>query len=290
MQIKELQYFHQLTINQNFSTVAAHFSVSQPTISMAIKRLENELGTKLIHHDYRNHQLIINQTGQQLDQHVQTILNELTVAKREIRRAKQEQILFGLPPIIGNYYFPKIAPRLMKAQLLSAFKTVEAGSEQLLKMLLNGELDLALLGTLSPVSDPHITTMPLGQAPIRLIASSQYTSNSKLSIADLKRQPWVMTTADFIHHQVLAELGQFGHFRPHVIYRTPDIHVLKAMVQEQVGISLLTTMAINPDDHLQLLKVPEWSAPTFYLSLAKRTNQQLTPNQAAVWKLFAQSH
>lgn len=44
MNIKELRYYHDLVIQKNFSKVATHFGVAQPTITMAIQRLERELG------------------------------------------------------------------------------------------------------------------------------------------------------------------------------------------------------------------------------------------------------
>ncbi|MEE6664921.1 LysR family transcriptional regulator, partial [Limosilactobacillus fermentum] len=47
MNIKELRYYHDLVIQKNFSKVATHFGVAQPTITMAIQRLERELGAPL---------------------------------------------------------------------------------------------------------------------------------------------------------------------------------------------------------------------------------------------------
>lgn len=77
MNIKELRYYHDLVIQKNFSKVATHFGVAQPTITMAIQRLERELGAPLFIRSQSHHDLTVTASGLQFDQHVQTILREL---------------------------------------------------------------------------------------------------------------------------------------------------------------------------------------------------------------------
>lgn len=105
MKIKDLEYYQELIKCQNFSQVASHFNVSQPTITMAIQRLESDFDAPLFIRDHAHKQLHITPAGQQLANHVNVILNELRVAREEIARTQSTRIRFGLPPIIGNYYF-----------------------------------------------------------------------------------------------------------------------------------------------------------------------------------------
>ncbi len=128
MNIKELRYYHDLVIQKNFSKVATHFGVAQPTITMAIQRLERELGAPLFIRSQSHHDLTVTASGLQFDQHVQTILRELEVAHQELSRAKQERIRFGLPPIIGNYFFPAYTPALLAAGLLQRLEVEDHGS------------------------------------------------------------------------------------------------------------------------------------------------------------------
>ena len=103
MKIKDLEYYQQLIKDQNFSKVAQHFGVSQPTITMAIQRLEQDFNTTFFVRDHVHRELHVTATGQQFANHVDLILNELQIAKKEIDRANSTKIRFGLPPIIGNY-------------------------------------------------------------------------------------------------------------------------------------------------------------------------------------------
>ena len=117
MDTKSLEYYHKLVEEKNFSKVAEFFEVSQPTITLAIKRLENEYQTKFFLRDRSHKELILTKDGKQFDRHVVTILNELEIARKEISRNQEQMIRLGLPPIISQFYFPQITPGLTDNKL-----------------------------------------------------------------------------------------------------------------------------------------------------------------------------
>ena len=92
MNIKDLKYYHKLVQLKNFSKVAQEFHVSQPTITNAVKRLEEEFHTTFFIRDQSHHELTVTNNGLQFDQHVQSILNELEVAAKDIANAKEDLI------------------------------------------------------------------------------------------------------------------------------------------------------------------------------------------------------
>src|SRR5699024_7890158 len=127
MNIIDMKYYCALVKTKNFSKVAEQFSVSQPTITLAIKRLEKAFDTTFFIRDQSHRELRITEAGQQFFLHAQVILNELTVARQEIAHANDRQIRFGLPPIIGNFYFPPLTPQLMQAGLMAPLEPSEYG-------------------------------------------------------------------------------------------------------------------------------------------------------------------
>ncbi|MCI1974554.1 MAG: LysR family transcriptional regulator [Limosilactobacillus sp.] len=287
MKIKDLEYFIELVKKKNFSVVAEHFHVSQPTITMAINRLEEEYGTTFFVRDHVHHQIEVTRIGQQYAQHVRTILNELTVAREEIENAKLNKIRFGLPPIIGNYYFPPLTPELLRARLIDKLEVTEAGSESLLQMLLRGELDMALLGSASSLQQPELLVKELDQYPFQIIMSrdNQLADRAALSFSDLKGQQFILPDADFIHEKAFRKMCRGAHIRPQVIYRTNDIHIIKNMVAENLGISFLTKLAITPNDRLVNLSLTDQGQPLFHLSLVARHNEILSPAKKKLWDL-----
>lgn len=226
MNIKELYYYHDLVRTKNFSQVASDFNISQPTVTMAIKRLEESFGTTFFMRDRSHHQLMVTNTGLQFDQHVQRIIEELEIAKKELTRAKQERISFGLPPIIGSWYFPRFTPALLQAGLLNQLEVVDHGSASLLQLLAKGELDLALLGSLQPFQQPSLRARVIDKAPIRIIVAKDHplaAFKDGVSFAQAAQYPFITLDDEYVHAQAFRQAARLARVRPKIVFKTSDV-------------------------------------------------------------------
>lgn len=290
MKIKDLKYYQELVNCQNFSQVASHFNVSQPTITMAIQRLEKDFGASFFIRDHTHKQLHITPAGQRFANHVKVILNELAIAHQEIARTQSTRIRFGLPPIIGNYYFPALTPMLMRANLMQNLDIYEHGSRELLKMLEQGQIDVALLGSLTALHQDRLRTHEFAQYPFKVVVSKSHplANQPTVKFADLRNEQFIMPGSEFFHEQAFKQMCHGAHFRPHVLFRTPDIHVIKAMVAEKIGISFLASLAIDPADPVVGVSIANQDQPLFRLSLATRETEVFSTQQKQLWDLLAQ--
>lgn len=289
MNIKELYYYHDLVRTKNFSQVAADFNISQPTVTMAIKRLEESFGTTFFMRDRSHHQLTVTSTGLQFDQHVQRIIEELEIAQKELARAKQERISFGLPPIIGSWYFPRFTPALLQAELLNRLEVVDHGSASLLQLLAKGELDLALLGSLQPFQQPSLRARVIDKAPIRIIVAKDHplaAFKDGVSFAQAAQYPFITLDDEYVHAQAFRQAARLARVRPKIVFKTSDVQILKALVANHSGISFLTDLALDGNDGLAALPLTDGSQPEFIISLAARANRLLTPNAQRLWSIL----
>jgi DNA-binding transcriptional LysR family regulator len=289
MNIKELYYYHDLVRTKNFSQVASDFNISQPTVTMAIKRLEESFGTTFFMRDRSHHQLTVTNTGLQFDQHVQRIIEELEIAKKELTRAKQERISFGLPPIIGSWYFPRFTPALLQAGLLNQLEVVDHGSASLLQLLAKGELDLALLGSLQPFQQPSLRACVIDKAPIRIIVAKDHplaAFKDGVSFAQAAQYPFITLDDEYVHAQAFRQAARLARVRPKIVFKTSDVQILKALVANNSGISFLTDLALDDNDGLVALPLTDGSQPEFIISLAARANRLLTPNAQRLWSIL----
>ena len=289
MNIKELYYYHDLVRTENFSQVAADFNISQPTVTMAIKRLEESFGTTFFMRDRSHHQLTVTSTGLQFDQHVQRIIEELEIAQKELARAKQERISFGLPPIIGSWYFPRFTPALLQAGLLNQLEVVDHGSASLLQLLAKGELDLALLGSLQPFQQPSLRARVIDKAPIRIIVAKDHplaAFEDGVSFAQAAQYPFITLDDEYVHAQAFRQAARLARVRPKIVFKTSDVQILKALVANHSGISFLTDLALDGNDGLAALPLTDGSQPEFIISLAARANRLLTPNAQRLWSIL----
>lgn len=272
MNFRDLEYFVQLVKDRNYTKTAQIFNISQPTITYAIKRLETELQVKLFIRDQSHHQLDLTIAGQEFTEHAQNILQELTTAKADLLTLSQQKIRFGLPPIIGTYYFPHLAKALIRENIMPHLQTMEGGSATLQEKLSTGELDVALLGAISPLELKNIKTLSLVRTKFKVIVSPMHPFKNKQSInfAALKNESFIALKEGFVHPAAFHELTMANHFQPQIVYTTPDINVLKGMVHENIGISLLSELALTNEQEVHAINLTDSGQPHFDIVLAYR--------------------
>ncbi|TYC49097.1 LysR family transcriptional regulator [Weissella muntiaci] len=288
MQIHDLEYYQQLVIQKNFSKVAKFFEVSQPTISSAIKRLEDEFATKLVIRGNSQKELIFTTTGEQLYQHAKVILNELNTAKNEIKRMNTRTLLLGLPPIIESVYFAKIAKTLMRDDFIENITTVEAGSNSLRSSLNNGEIDIALLGSIGDQSESILVTHEFAKSNFSVfVASSNPLAQKKaLYFSELHQEKFVMFKSSFVHTEALKILAKNAHFTPEVQFKSNDLHFLMNMIGEDVGVSILADVVDPARDDIVAIPLLDDNQPQFHASIAYRKNHILTPQEARLLSIL----
>lgn len=291
MNTKDLAYFDELIKQKNFSKVAASFGVTQPTITMAVKRLETEFNTKLFLRDRAHHELIVTDSGQQLATHAQAILGELDIAHQELDHLTQQRTVLGLPPIIENHYFPRVAARLQKLGMLERIQTLEGGSVWLRNALRDGQADIALLGSAEPLSYQTLLAEEFDRKPFNIFVSAQHplANRKRVYFSELKREKFVLFTSSFVHNTAFNKLTRRNHFRPDVVFRAADTHVIMNLVAENVGVTFLTDIVDQHRNDVVRLELLDDEQPAFITSIVTRTSHVLTPTQQQVLKVLRET-
>ncbi|MCI1632659.1 MAG: LysR family transcriptional regulator [Liquorilactobacillus nagelii] len=284
MNTKDLEYFIRLTEIKSFSKVAKDFSVSQPAITFALKRLENELNAKLIIRFRAQKELIVTDSGKQLLEHARRILLNYDLVKKEIDSNRLQQLALGLPPIIENNYFPLIAKNLKNHGLLDKIRTWEYGSKTTLAALKNGEIDLALLGSIDPLSDEGIHTEEFDRQPFAIFVSRQHplAKVKQVYFSELKNEDFVLFKDGFIHNQAFNLLVTRNHLRPRVVFRSNGTHSLMNLIAQGVGIGFLTSVISPLRDDIIKIKLLDQDLPHFVTSIAYRRSHIFTPLQQEI--------
>lgn len=281
MNIRDLEYYQRLAYEKSFSKVADYYHVSQPTITYAIKRLENDLQVKLIERDRSHKTITLTPAGRQFSQHVNKILHEIRVTKREMSRYNSTQLPFGLPPIIGNHYFPRLTQYLLDQDILQHFKIVRDGSENLLRQIINGKVDIGIIGSLHPITNESLTSKLLVEKKFQIIVNKQHPfasrSDSGIFFKELIDEEFVLLGEQFVHLHAIQQLGESSNFDPEVIYQSDDLQILKSMIKNGVGIGFLAEIAIQPEDNLVALDLLDSQQPSFFISLVQRSVELSSP-------------
>lgn len=283
--MKDLEYFCEIARTCSLTQTARLFGVSQPTVSYALKRLEAQVGSRLVTRNTSHHGLALTPSGLLFNDRASSILEQYRRTKRDVEVMSTQKIRLGLPPIIASALFPKIAVSLDHNKLLDKVNPVEVGSRRLIKLLLDDSLDMALLGTTQRVRHPKLDSVPLLQSPFTIAMSvdDELADQESVSIAQIRYRRFITLDENFIHEAAFRNIARRHDFIPDVMFTSNNIELITGMLRAGLGISFLARIAIQPNMGIITKTISEAKTPQFNISLVtqQHTNIALLDDIAA---------
>ncbi|MFD1418876.1 LysR family transcriptional regulator [Companilactobacillus keshanensis] len=287
MNIKDLQYFQHVVKSQSFTQTASDYQVSQPTISQAIKRLEDQLQTKLIIRQVHSKTLILTPSGQQLLMTCNEVLSSWDNGLKLIERLKTSRIKLGIESSISERYFPVIAKKLLDIKLLNNVQVNEEGSKTLLKLVNDGDIDLAIIGTIDDINSREIITKRLKSFHFNILLQKDHPLLKDVStLENVFKYNLVTMNRYHLSYQVFHEISKS--FAPKVVFESDNTDLVMKLISDNNNLGF-TSDLIELSDDLTTLNLPDKTFPTAYVSLVYRKNNIRTDNMENLIKIIEDS-
>lgn len=247
MKIRDLQYLVAVADHRHFGQAARACFVSQPTLSTQIKKLETQLGVELVERNPRH--VMLTRAGEQVVKRARIIMSEVdnieAIASGALE-AGTGSIRIGLFHTLAPYLLPHVMPGLRRTFPDLEVLLVEDKTEELLRKLRGGELDVAVLAL--PVQDSDLGCVRLFDeefvlaTPIDhpLAESSGAVSPTVLSDEDVL----LLEDGHCLREQALA-VCQIAGAAERTGFRATSLETLRHMVASGVGVTLLPRLSVS---------------------------------------------
>ncbi len=286
MNLKDLYYFEALKELASYTAVAKKFGISQPSVSYAIKRLEESLNCQLVEHDPSHRTFKLTPQGDILYRHLERILPELRATRKAIDRSLAHYVTVGFPPIIVHYLLRAIENQSNNLAFLSHIRPIRGGSLELLDLLFSGELDASLIGHITPLDAPNLCSHTLFQKQLNVVLSKNHplAGANCLRFEDLLSESFILLDENFVHLKAFETLNDRYQNQANVFFKSDDVIVIKELLKKEVGISLLADMVLEPNDNdLVAIPLAEKDKITFTISSAHLKSSPLTADIRALF-------
>ncbi|THF64540.1 hydrogen peroxide-inducible genes activator [Pseudothauera nasutitermitis] len=228
MTLTDLRYLVALARERHFGRAAEKCHVSQPTLSVAIKKVEEELGVQLFERSAT--EVKITETGRRIVTQAEKVLLEAAQIQ-EIAAAGKDPLSgplrLGVIYTIGPYLLPRLIPRVHQLAPRMPLIIQENYTARLADALKRGELDVAIISL--PFDEPGLVAQPVYDEPFRVLMPSAH--------------PWVEQThidADHLANDQLLLLGAGNCFREQVLEVCPQCRNVGGLQRTLEGSSLET--------------------------------------------------
>ncbi len=264
MTLTELRYIVALAREKHFGRAAEKCFVSQPTLSVAVKKLEDELGVILF--ERGQHEISVTPAGEPIVRQAEKVLAEAARIKELADTAGDPlagPLRIGAIYTIGPYLLPRLVPLLRQVAPQMPLILQENFTAQLIEALKNCELDVAIVAL--PVEEPGLVAQAVYDEAFRVLVPARHPWAKEKAIAPRKLldQPLLMLgRGNCFRDQVLDLCSRAGAGGPQVLEGS-SLETIRYMVASNIGVTVMPASAVDElPKNDALLRVRPFVEPT----------------------------
>jgi LysR family hydrogen peroxide-inducible transcriptional activator len=247
MNLKDLKYLVALADTGHFGKAAERTFVSQPTLSAQLKKLEGYLGVKLVERQPKNVQLT--DVGREVVVRARRMLDEgnaIIALARNNTDPFAGKLKVGLIPTIGPYLLPRVMQKIRKTLPKLSLMLYEYQTEDLLKRLRDGELDLGIMALPAPQDGLESRVLYVEDFTVALPNNHPLTAKPTIKVQDLKGHTLLLLEDGHCLRDQALEVCSRVDVREAEDFRATSLETLRQMVVAGLGITLLPELAVEP--------------------------------------------
>ncbi|MGD9773791.1 LysR substrate-binding domain-containing protein [Diaphorobacter sp.] len=254
MTLTELKYIVAVAREKHFGRAAEACYVSQPTLSVAVKKLEDELEVKLFERSAGD--VTVTPLGDEIVRQAQSVLEQAAAIKEIAKRGKDPlagALTLGVIYTIGPYLLPELVRHAIARTPQMPLMLQENFTARLLEMLRTGEIDCAILA--EPFPDTGLAIAPLYDEPFMAAVPSSHAlaQRKSVSASELKNETMLLLgVGHCFRDHVLEVCPEFARYASNAegIRRTfegSSLETIKHMVSAGMGVTLVPRLSVPRD-------------------------------------------
>ncbi|MGF1869028.1 LysR family transcriptional regulator [Photobacterium indicum] len=275
MNTRLLTYFVTLAETENFTRAAKRLHIAQPALSVAIKKLEQQLEFPLFHRNERK--ISLTHEGEVLLKHARLILqqiNDANIAMAELKGLEKGEVKLGVPSMLGSYFFPEILMGFKSQYPNLKLTIIEAGTQSIRQMLLDGELDLGVIHN-EDVPERLETEHLITSQMVAVVSEDHHLSSRQyIDFEDFFKEELVMFKPGYFHREFIDEVCQSHHFIPKISFETNLLPMILNIVRHNFAISALLELVTEHEKGV--IPIPFKQPVYLNIAMAWRRNGYLS--------------
>ena len=280
--LRQLQFFVAAAEAGSVSGAARALSISQSSVTEAVRALEDDLGVILFDRQARG--LLITHKGSAFLRHARQILADVATARTAFRDEAETatgRLSLGVTSLVAGYVLSDILSRFRRAFPQVELNVIEDNGDYLQHLLIGGELDVAVLLT-SSVKDRmalHVETLLVTPYRLWLPLGHRLAQQEAIALEELAGQPMIQLMVDEIEEST-RRLTAALPVKPEVAFRTRSVEAVRSLVATGAGLAILPSLVYRPwsleGDRIEIRDV-SGDLPTVQVGLAWRRGAPLSP-------------
>lgn len=251
MKLTQLQYYIAACQHNNITAAAKELHISQPSISNAIRDLEQEFGVELL--SRTNKILSRTQEGEYFYRRAVDLVTQLELLKQQMcdYGTQKNNVRIGIPPMIGAILYPPMIQAFQEAYPKINLDVSEEGSVETIRLVSENILDVALVVT-DTLDNDHMNVIPLCDAEVYFCVNKNnpLAAETTVSMDMIKDEPIVMyRDGYYLRKLILDRYSQIG-VTPRIVINSNQLYTSRNMVLTGAASAFLFQKVVEYEDDI----------------------------------------
>lgn len=264
MDLRQLQIFAEIVRRSSFTKAAEALHIAQPAVSIAMKKLEDELDLTLLNRQERK--VSLTAEGEAFLEHTRRILEDVHSAETEmdeLRGLTKGEVRVGIPPMMSAYFFPRIIVDFLKEYPNLQLSVSGEGASKIQKMIMQGELDMGVVAGENFPPTLHVTQFLREEVVIAVHRKHPLAARNSMTLEEFAAQPLVFYKEGYYLRELVFDVLKESGLKPQIRFESNLFTLVKSLVAKGMGISVFLKMVVAGDDELRAISF----TPPLYLDL-----------------------
>jgi DNA-binding transcriptional LysR family regulator len=246
--LKQFRYFLAVSEAGSVAAAARMLSIAQSAVTGSVQELEDTLGARLFERMPRG--MVLTQAGHRFQASARKVISAVAEAGM-IDRGRPEtltgSLTIGVTSLVAGYHLADLFARYQRSHPSVRISVVEDSPQFLEHLLVNGEVDLAIM-VVNNLGDPQaLVVEPVTRSPNRVWMASSHplAQSTELTLAECAAAPQIVLEADRIDSVLSAVWARYS-LHPEVVLRTTSLEAVRSLVGVGAGIAILPDFLYRP--------------------------------------------
>ncbi|MEU5564152.1 LysR family transcriptional regulator [Micromonospora musae] len=281
VQLHQLRYFVAVAEVRHFTQAADIVGITQPSLSKQIHALEGDLGAPLFERVRGN--IALTAAGEVLLPLARRILADVDTATREVQELvglRRGRVRIGATPSLATSLAPPVLRRFRDAHPAVDLRVEEGGSQDLVRDLLRGDLDLALIIMPAQGADPGLRVDPILRESLVVASAADAETGAtggELRITDLRDRPMVMFREGYDLRDATIQACRAAGFEPTFAVDGGEMDAVLSFVEAGLGIALVPGIVVSRRPGVRITRL---APPGVTRTIAVARRRDVVPTNA----------
>ncbi len=251
MNFRQLEIFLAVAENQSFIRASAVLYIAQSAVSIAIRKLEDDLDLKLFSRN--NKRVELTAEGQALLLHAKKIMSQTRDAKLELTEMselKKGEVKLGVPAMLASYFFPAYLVDFKKLYPDIKITIIDEGTKLIRQHLEQGIIDMGIISLDEPMDDIESHPILHEEMLLCLSCSHPLAKRQTVKFSELKEQRFILYQEGYFLREIVNRMCSEHELEPIIDFEVNLVQLMKTLVLSDLGVSFCLRSVLKEETKL----------------------------------------